>query len=230
MPIIDQLQVIKTRMKTALDKSRRQNQTVRLVAVSKNVPVESIQQAVAAGITDFGENRVQEVLGKMPLLPSNIQWHFIGRIQSNKINKLEHGFSLIHSVDSFEVASKFSDRLTHRQDILLEVNTSEEDTKAGVPLNQVIATIEKIMTLPQIHLRGLMTIGPYLRHAESTRACFRNLHEILNQAKHVLDSRPEMQDLTELSMGMSHDYEVAIEEGATIIRVGTALFGMRPKI
>ena len=209
----------------AATKSGRRPEQVTLLAVTKNFPVLTLQEAYDHGLRQFGENRVQEALEKMGELPHDIQWHLIGRLQSNKINKILGKFVLVHSVDSLELAQALSQRLQGKQqEILLEVNTSGEASKAGVEVSDAPQVAEKIASLPGLRLKGLMTIGPLTEDKVQQRDAFKRLKGLFDQ----IQAKPfGGENFDVLSMGMSGDYEAAIEEGSTMVRIGTALFGPR---
>lgn len=216
---------IQKRIADAAARSRRRPDEISLLAVSKTVPVETIREAFEAGLRDFGENRVQEALPKIAELPADIHWHLIGQLQTNKINKVIGKFVLVHSVDSLSLAEAFSSRLGGAsQDILLEVNTSEEESKAGVSPESALEVVEKISKLPGLKLKGLMTVGPLTDELQKRRDAFKKLKELFETIK---GNGLGGAGFSILSMGMSGDFETAIEEGSTLVRVGTALFGPR---
>lgn len=191
---------------------------VTLVAVTKTVPPEHVDAALAAGITVFGENKIQEAKAKIPLVSSRAHWHFIGHLQTNKARDAVELFELIHSVDSVKLAgelSKWADRAGKTQPILLEVNVAGEASKFGIKPEDLPAALAQVQQLPRLEVRGLMTVPPFV---EEVRPYFRRLRELRDAT-----------GLRELSMGMSHDFEIAIEEGATMVRIGTGIFGERTK-
>ncbi len=185
---------------------------VKLVAVTKNVPVEDISLVYELGCRDFGENRVQDALPKIEELPPDIRWHFIGTLQKNKVKKVVGNFALIHSVDSVELAQEISKQGIDTS-ILLQVNTSGEESKQGFTEDEFRRDLAMIQKMPYIQVKGLMTMAPLTEDVDQIRMCFRRLREL----------RDEL-GLKELSMGMSHDYKIAIDEGATIVRIGSAIF------
>jgi len=210
----------------ACARSQRPADAVRLIGVSKTLPPEIIMQAYDAGLRSFGENRPQELRDKIALLPQDIEWHFIGHLQKNKIKYVAGKAVLIHSVDSQELAvllSQFAARQGLELNILLEVNTSSESSKFGVTPEQAQAAFMAIRELPHLHLQGLMTIAPFVEDTDAIRRSFRTLRAI----KDALAAQVTPQEIVHLSMGMSHDYEIAIEEGSTMVRIGTAIFGPR---
>jgi len=226
MTLAANLADIQTRIATACARCGRDPATVRLLAVSKTVAAERMAEAVAAGQQLFGENYVQEFVAKAAILPANLEWHFIGALQSNKVKYLAGKVALIHSVDRLSLAEEIDrqwGKLGLRADILLEVNLGDEASKAGSSGGEVVALATAISRLPHLRLRGLMAIPPLLDDPEAVRPYFRRLRDLAVEVQQALPGI----ELPELSMGMSHDFEVAIEEGATLVRVGTALFGAR---
>jgi len=203
------------------DRIRASGREITLLAVTKTIPPERVDAALAAGITVFGENKVQEAKAKIPLVSSRAHWHFIGHLQTNKARDAVELFELIHSVDSVKLAGELDKWAAHAgktQPILLEINVAGEAQKFGIKPEDLPATLAQINQLSRLDVRGLMTVPPYCEEAEKVRPYFRRLRELRDAA-----------GLCELSMGMSHDFEIAIEEGATIVRVGTAIFGERKK-
>lgn len=197
-----------------------------LVAVSKNHPWDKIKGVYDAGCRDFGENKVQEALLKIPEAPENIAWHLIGTLQKNKVRKAVGQFSLIHSVDSLSLAEKISEcseELNLKTTILLQVNTSGEKTKQGLTTEEWRANISTLLDLSNIEIAGLMTIAPETADKSIIRDCFARLRLFKDQLN---NDNPSI-NLRHLSMGMSNDYPLAIAEGATILRIGTAIFGER---
>jgi PLP dependent protein len=220
---------VQERIAVACGRVGRSPQEVRLVAVSKNVPPERIREAYEAGLHDFGENRVQEAGAKRPALADlTVTWHLIGHLQSNKAKTARDLFHWVQSLDSFRLAERLhraapcsGDRLT----ALLEVNLGGEPTKSGVAESEVLDLARRIGELETLELRGLMLVPPYFEDPGQARPFFSRLRELAKMVNSA--SLPNVR-MDELSMGMSHDFETAIEEGATIIRVGTAIFGPRP--
>lgn len=225
MEFSETLHQVKTRIAEAAIRAKRKPEEITLLAVTKTFPTEIIWQAYEAGLRNFGENRVQEALGKVAELPADICWHLIGQLQTNKINKVIGRFALIHSVDSFHLAEALSARVgAAGQDVLLEANTSGEINKSGVGPEEAIAVAEKIAALPHLRLKGLMTVGPLTEEESKQRAAFKKLKGLFDEIRVKDWAGPAF---SILSMGMSSDFEIAIEEGSTLIRVGTALFGSR---
>ncbi|MBS4168873.1 YggS family pyridoxal phosphate-dependent enzyme [Parachlamydia sp. AcF125] len=198
---------------------------ISLIAVTKTYPVEAILSVYEVGCHNFGENRVQEALKKQPLTPQDIQWHLIGSLQLNKVSKVIGKFALVHSVDSFEVARKISEtslKLGKKTSVLLQVNTSGELTKQGWTIESCRNGYEQLLSLSGICVEGLMTIAPFSQDEYIVRTCFKKLRKLKEQLV-VSGGYP----LSHLSMGMSNDFEWAIAEGATLLRIGTAIFGKR---
>lgn len=218
---------IQQRIDQACCFASRDPQTVKLVWVSKTKPIEDVEAAIQAGAMDFGENRIQECLEKFSAPREMIQLHVIGPVQSNKWRKAAQLAHWIHSVDSLPALQKYQDvclELGKTLDVLIQVNTSGEITKSGLDLSNAASFLESLPNLSQIRYRGLMTIGIHSGVAEDARAGFAALRSLRDSFK---GKDPRFQDFSELSMGMTDDLEVAIAEGATMVRVGTALFGSR---
>lgn len=217
---------------TACQRAGRSRDEVTLIAVSKTVEPARIRAAIAAGIRMLGENRVQEALAKMPELADvvtqhNAQWHLIGNLQSNKARKAVEAFAVIQTVDSFKLAERLAQiagELGQRLPVMIEVNLGDEAAKAGVTEAAALPLCEQVARLPQLDLQGLMTVPPFLDNPEQMRPYFRRLRALRDAA---IKSGIVPASFTQLSMGMSNDFETAIEEGATCVRVGTALFGAR---
>jgi PLP dependent protein len=227
MGLPENLGTIHQRMANACARANRPPESVMLLAVSKGMPPELIAAAAQLGQVFFGENKVQEAKAKIPLSPSRCRWHMIGHLQSNKCRDAVQLFDMIESVDSVALAqelNKWADKFSKRMPVLLEVNIAGEGTKFGLKPQQVIDACIAINELPRLEVHGLMTIAPWTPEPERIRPAFRRLRELRQDCEDGLGA-----PLPHLSMGMSGDFEVAIEEGATIVRVGTALFGPRPK-
>lgn len=222
------LETIRKRMAAACDRSGRSLSQVRLIGVTKTVALERIREGVRAGIETLGENYVQEAQKKIGALADlSVSWHFIGHLQSNKAKFAAGLFDLIHTVDRVSLArelNKAGEKLNRKIAILLQVNIGDESTKSGVSPLELETLYGEVSRLEALEVRGLMTLPPYLEDPEAVRPFFRKMREMLERLRDRADV-PE--GLRELSMGMSHDFEAAIEEGATMIRVGTALFGVR---
>jgi pyridoxal phosphate enzyme (YggS family) len=201
--------------------------SVTLLAVSKTHPPETIQVAAGLGLLMFGENKVQEAKAKIPLCPGKLRWHFIGHLQSNKCRDAVQLFQMIQSVDSLPLAQEINRRAAEAaktMPVLLEVNLAGEASKFGYSPERLLAELKDINALPRIEIHGLMTVPPWSAEAENSRRHFQRLRELKTKCEQLLGA-----PLPQLSMGMSGDFDVAIEEGATIVRLGTALFGPRVK-
>jgi pyridoxal phosphate enzyme (YggS family) len=221
----ENLNSIRQRMKAACDRAGRAPDSVTLLAVSKTHPPEAIREAVSCGQVLFGENKIQEARAKIPLCPGRARWHFIGHLQSNKVREAVELFEMIQGVDSLAIAQEISKRAEQAAKtlpILLEVNVAGEASKFGYPPAQLLAELETLNALSKIEIHGLMAIPPYAPVAEKSRPYFKRLRELKTECEKILGV-----PLPQLSMGMSGDFEIAIEEGATLVRVGTALFGER---
>ena len=225
--IRDNLQHVEENIKSACDRSGRRRENVKLIAVSKTKPVEMLREAYDLGCRDFGENKVQELMDKYDKLPGDIRWHMIGHLQRNKVKYIVDKVFMIHSVDSLRLAEEISREAVKKSvtvSILVEVNVAGEETKFGTTTQEAISLVEEIAKLPNIMIKGLMTIAPYVENSEENRLYFAKLKQIYVDIIHKNIDNVFME---ELSMGMTGDYEVAIEEGATYIRVGTGIFGER---
>jgi pyridoxal phosphate enzyme (YggS family) len=213
----DNCRRVMERIHEAAVKSGRESKSVTLVAVTKTVDAGRVREAAESGITNIGENKLQEAVAKKPLLLDlNLTWHFIGHLQTNKARKVVDIFEWVQSVDRIELAEKLAQHASRQLPILIEVELGQEPTKSGVNETHLETLLHGLRAFDRLDVRGLMTIPPYSDDPERTRQYFRRLRELA-----------EKHQLAELSMGMSHDFEVAIEEGATMVRVGTALFGAR---
>jgi pyridoxal phosphate enzyme (YggS family) len=224
--IAERLHAIRERLAAAARRSGRAPESVTLLAVSKTYPAEIIQQAVDAGQACFGENRVQELVQKQPLLPARLEWHLIGPLQSNKVRKVLPLAHLIHAVDSVKIAQdiqRIAGELGLHPQVLLEINLAAESSKHGFSADAIRAQLEELYRLDRLYIQGLMCIPPFDPDPEKSRRYFVQLRELRDE----LETRGGT-PLPVLSMGMSHDFEAAAEEGATIVRVGSAIFGARP--
>lgn len=227
MSITDNLSGIRSRIAQAALKAGREPDSVRLVAVSKTKPAAAIAEAFSCGQQIFGENYVQELVAKQAELPQGIHWHFIGSLQSNKVRQIAGMVDLIHSVDRISLAREIDRQwgaLGKVCDVLVQVNISRETTKSGTDTAALLGLVREVAALPHLKVRGLMTMPPFFDDPEGARPYFRALRELAAQVDAAAIAGVEMK---ELSMGMSGDFEVAIEEGATLVRVGSALFGER---
>lgn len=228
MSLADNLASIEQRISAACARAGRERSSVLLLAVSKGMPPELIREAADCGLAVFGESKVQEAKLKISLCPGRLRWQMIGHLQSNKCRDAVHCFEMIQSVDSLALAqeiNKQADKQAKTMPILLEVNLAGESTKFGFKAEEVLANLDVINALPKIEIHGLMMIAPWTPDSEKVRPVFRQLRELKTRCEERLGA-----PLPHLSMGMSGDFEVAIEEGATIVRVGTSLFGARPKV
>lgn len=227
MSIASNLADIRTRIDAACRRCGRDPRSVRLVAVSKTHPSTSVEEAAGAGQEIFGENYVQEFAAKADVVTVPVQWHFIGSLQSNKVKYLAGRVAMIHSVDRLSLAEELDrqwGKLGRTLEILIEINLGDEGSKGGTSASAAIELVQSIAALPHLKICGLMALPPYLEDAEAVRPYFRRLREL---ASRIEASAIPGVVMRELSMGMSHDFEVAIEEGATQVRVGTAIFGVR---
>src|SRR6266446_5674057 len=225
--IAKNLERVQAQIAEVAEKSGRSLNEIELVAISKTHDAERIREAVEARQNLFGESRVQEARAKIPLLPGNLRWHFVGHLQKNKIRHALPLFELFHSVDSFALAqdmNRIAEEEGLRPRVLLEVNVAGEGSKFGFSSDKLRAEMESLLGLPRLSILGLMTIPPIADEAEGSRKYFVALRELRDRVE------TEFQvDLAQLSMGMTQDYAVAVEEGATLVRVGTAIFGERSK-
>lgn len=222
-----QLQEVQSRIVRACERSGRNPEDVTLIAVSKTKPVSMIQEAIAAGQTVFGENKVQELCSKYEELPKNLSWHMIGHLQRNKVKYIADKVALIHSVDSLRLAETIEQEgIRHNRiiPVLIEVNVAGEESKFGVSVEETIPLISQIALLPHVEIRGLMTIAPFVEDPEENRPVFAALRQL---SVDIREKNMNNVDMAILSMGMTNDYEVAVEEGATMVRVGTGIFGAR---
>jgi len=231
VPLIETIAEISRRVSRALLKSSEPLKEVKLVAVSKTFPVEKISEALNAGLFMFGENRVHELVSKFEQLRNKkIEWHFIGHLQTNKVKKLlEVPTKYIHSLDRLELGIELDRQLQKRgesREVLVEVNTSGEASKGGVQPESAAELVRAIARFESLKIKGLMTIGALTDESELVRGCFKKLRELFRRIRAEGIDKVEM---VELSMGMSGDFEIAVEEGATVIRIGSAIFGDRPK-
>ena len=223
----EQLREVQKNIEQACIRAGRKPEEVTLIAVSKTKPVPMLEEAYEGGARDFGENKVQEIVAKKPQLPEDIRWHMIGHLQRNKVHQVVGKAVLIHSVDSLRLAEQIETEAAKKDtdvDILLEVNVAREESKYGFFLEEVKDAIMTIKDFPHVHIKGLMTIAPFVENPEENREVFKKLYEFaVDIGKKNIDNVT----MAVLSMGMTGDYEVAIEEGATMVRVGTGIFGAR---
>lgn len=214
-------------MAAACHRAHRDPASVTLVAVSKGQPPEVVRAAADLGLSLFGENKVQEAKAKIPLCPGRLRWHLIGHLQTNKARDAVHFFEMIHSVDSLRLAEEIqrqADKAAKQVSVLLEVNVAGEASKFGYRPDALLDELSALNALPRLEIHGLMTMAPWSPDPEKARPHFRRLRELKQECEQRLGA-----PLAHLSMGMTGDFEVAIEEGATLVRIGTALFGERPR-
>jgi pyridoxal phosphate enzyme (YggS family) len=220
------LEHLRRRIAAACARAGRDPASVTLLAVSKGQPPEVVRAAADLGLTLFGENKVQEAKAKIPLCPGRLRWHLVGHLQSNKARDAVHWFEMIQSLDSLALAAelqKQAEKAAKTVPVLLEVNVAGEATKFGYRPEQLLAELRELNAFPRLEIQGLMTLAPWTPDPEKVRPVFRRLRELKAECEQRLGA-----PLGHLSMGMSGDFEVAIEEGATLVRIGTALFGPRP--
>lgn len=225
--IAEQLQNVESRIQAACKRAGRSRDEVTLIAVSKTKPAELLQAAYDAGSRDFGENKVQEMCDKMDVLAPDIRWHMIGHLQTNKVKYIVGRTALIHSVDSLHLAQEIEKQAAKKDvivPVLIEVNIAQEESKFGIHRDETLSLVRAVSGLPHIRVQGLMTIAPFVEQPEDNRLYFRGIRQLsVDIAKENIDNV----SMKCLSMGMTGDYEVAIEEGATMVRVGTGIFGER---
>jgi pyridoxal phosphate enzyme (YggS family) len=225
--IAENLERVREQITQAAAKAGRAVNKIELVAITKTHPAEKVREAVEAGHTVFGESRVQEARAKIPELPSNLRWHFVGHLQKNKIRHALPLFELFHGIDSLALAQEM-DRIAAGEGehprVLLEVNTAGEGSKFGFNAETLRAEIGSLLALPRLSIEGLMCIPPLAEEAEASRKFFVQLRELRDSLEKEFDV-----NFPHLSMGMTQDFSIAVEEGATLVRVGTAIFGERPK-
>lgn len=225
--IKDNIKQVEERIQAACDRSGRKREDVTLIAVSKTKPVSAIYEVMETGIIDFGENKVQELTDKIETISEPLNWHMIGHLQRNKVKYIVDKVKLIHSVDSLRLAEQINQEAMKKNvdvDILIEVNIADETSKFGLNTEEVIDLVKKVSTLQNVHIKGLMTVAPFTDNPEENRPYFRNLKQL---AVDINCKNIDNVTMSVLSMGMTGDYEIAIEEGATMVRVGTGIFGER---
>ncbi|RHM56807.1 YggS family pyridoxal phosphate-dependent enzyme [Mitsuokella sp. AF33-22] len=227
--IAERLHQVEAEISAAMARRTRvpKNAPVKLVAVTKNHDVAAMREAIDAGVTDIGENRIQEAKSKFDVLERDVMWHLIGHLQTNKARQAVKYFSLIHSVDSEHLARALdheAGKLGKLQDVLVQVNLAKEASKSGVYKEDLRPLLDLVDELPNLRLRGLMCIAPNYENVEDCRPLFHEMYEIFQQVKEIPFKTA---NISYLSMGMTHDYTIAVEEGANIVRVGTAIFGPR---
>ena len=225
--IKDNLEAVEKNIQMACEKAGRNRDEVTLIAVSKTKPVSDIRQAMDCGITVFGENKVQEIKDKTEEIKEPLSWHMIGHLQANKVKYLPGRVCMIHSVDNKKLADEIEKQFTKNDekiDVLIEVNMAHEETKFGLSPDDALDFVKEISGLPHLNIRGLMTIAPYTEDPESNRVYFKGLRQLMEKINSMNITGVKMDTL---SMGMTGDYQIAIEEGATFVRVGTGIFGER---
>ena len=225
--LCENLKKVEENIAAACRKAGRDRSEVTLIAVSKTKPADMLQTVYDQNIREFGENTVQEMCEKMEVLPKDIHWHMIGHLQTNKVKYIVGKTALIHSVDSLHLAKEIEKQATKNNvivPILIEVNIAEEESKFGIHREETIALVREIAQMEHVHIRGLMTIAPYVENPEDNRPYFREIRQLSVDIK---QENIDNVNMDVLSMGMTGDYMVAIEEGATIVRVGTGIFGER---
>lgn len=223
----DNIAEVEAKIQAACKKAGRSRDEVKLIAVSKTKPVEMIYEAMETGCIDFGENKVQEICDKTEIIKEPLNWHMIGHLQRNKVKYIVDKVCLIHSVDSVRLAKQIEEEAAKKGvivPILVEVNVAEEDSKYGLKVDEVEDFIKEVATYPHVKIKGLMTIAPFVDDPEENRSIFKDLKNLYIDIKSKNIDNVSMEVL---SMGMTGDYQVAIEEGATMVRVGTGIFGQR---
>lgn len=225
--VVENYKSVKEQVEACAINCGRNPQDITLIAVSKTKPLSDIEQLIQIGVTEFGENKVQELCEKYEAVSKPVHFHLIGHLQTNKVKYVVDKSCLIHSVDSFKLAKEIQKEAAKKQltaQILIEVNVAEEESKFGLHLDEVLPFVEQLATYPNIHVNGLMTIAPFVEDPEDNRNYFRALKQL---SLDIISKNIDNIDMNVLSMGMTNDYKVAIEEGATMVRVGTAIFGTR---
>lgn len=225
--ILENLNTVHENIKKACEKSGRNPEDITLIAVSKTKPVSLLEEAYQAGCRHFGENKVQELCDKYEVMEKDINWHMIGHLQTNKVKYLIGKTVLIHSVDSYKLACEIEKQAAKHDcimDILIEINIADEETKFGVSEEAVIELVKNVAKLPHVRIKGLMTVAPYVADSEENRPFFRKIKQL---SVDIDNQNIDNVYMDVLSMGMTGDYMVAIEEGATVVRVGTGIFGER---
>ena len=223
----ENLKTVEEHVQEACKRAGRSREEVTLIAVSKTKPLEMLQEIYGEGVRDFGENKVQELCDKMEQLPPDIRWHMIGHLQRNKVKYIVGKVALIHSVDTYRLAEEINIQAKKRGiivPILVEVNIASEETKFGTTAEDAMLLVEEISKLENVRIKGLMTIAPFVENPEDNRLYFRKIKQL---SVDITNKNIDNVSMEILSMGMTGDYEVAIEEGATMVRVGTGIFGAR---
>lgn len=225
--IKENIERVEKEIDDACKRAGRYRNEVTLISVSKTKPLSMLKEAYEAGARDFGENKVQELMDKIPEMPQDIRWHMIGHLQRNKVKYIVDKVYMIHSVDSLRLAETISSEALKKRtevNILIEVNMAEEESKFGAKSGEVISLVNEISKLPAVHIKGLMTIAPFVENPEDNRKYFQKMKHL---AVDIMHKNIDNVSMDVLSMGMTGDYKVAVEEGATYVRVGTGIFGER---
>lgn len=225
--IKENIERVEKEIDDACKRAGRDRNEVTLISVSKTKPLSMLKEAYEAGARDFGENKVQELMDKIPEMPQDIRWHMIGHLQRNKVKYIVDKVYMIHSVDSLRLAETISSEALKKHtevNILIEVNMAEEESKFGAKSGEVISLVNEISKLPAVHIKGLMTIAPFVENPEDNRKYFQKMKHL---AVDIMHKNIDNVSMDVLSMGMTGDYKVAVEEGATYVRVGTGIFGER---
>ena len=225
--ILENIKQVEENIIKSCEKVGRDPKEVTLIAVSKTKPYTAIEEALPSGVLDYGENKVQELTEKYEILPKNIRWHMIGHLQRNKVKYLVGKVELIHSVDSLRLANQIETEFAKKNEIaniLIEVNMANEESKFGITSETTEQLVREISKLEHVRIKGLMTIAPYTDNPETNRVYFRNMKKL---SVDIAEKNIDNVSMNVLSMGMTGDYQVAIEEGATMVRVGTGIFGER---
>ena len=225
--ILDNIKQVEENIIKSCEKVGRDPKEVTLIAVSKTKPYTAIEEALPSGVLDYGENKVQELTEKYEILPKDIRWHMIGHLQRNKVKYLVGKVELIHSVDSLRLANQIETEFAKKNEIaniLIEVNMANEESKFGITSETTEQLVREISKLEHVRIKGLMTIAPYTDNSETNREYFRNMKKL---SVDITEKNIDNVSMNVLSMGMTGDYQVAIEEGATMVRVGTGIFGER---
>ncbi|HXL01901.1 MAG TPA: YggS family pyridoxal phosphate-dependent enzyme [Candidatus Atribacteria bacterium] len=227
--VVENWEAVKEKIAIFSQRGGRNPEDIKVVAVTKGVEVSKIEDAISLGLVSLGENRVQEALKKMPLLPRGIKWHFLGRVQRNKVKKVVEFFQYLHSLDSIDRGEELNNRardLSKKFPVLIQVNLTGRETQGGVKEKELLSLVYQVVKLSHLELRGLMTIGPLGGEEQEVRKVFSRLRELKEEVNREM---PQITNFQELSMGMSDDFPWAILEGATILRLGRAIFGERGK-
>ncbi len=233
LSVAERLQDVQRKIHEATRRANRDPEVVRLVAVSKGISANRLTEAVRAGVKDVGENRIQEAKTKIPLILTPVEWHLIGHLQTNKVRDAVKYFSLIQSIDRMELAQKLSQegqKQGREVQGLIQVNVAQKATQGGFSVEEVPDAVTALSNLPSLRLRGLMMIAPFVDDPEEVRPIFRTMKNLFDRMSSLNSELLTLNSWNCLSMGMSHDFEVAIEEGANMVRIGTAIFGERSQV